>query len=131
MPHVATRLLCPRNFPGKNTFLGRLSFPTAGDFPDTGIKSVSPVSHGFFTTVSLGKLFFLCVKNKHVIFYNCKIISSYKIPFISNKDKRIWKSLQTKFISPAKLLITQGINLRYIERHENVFVILASLIMCF
>ena len=130
MPHVTTRLLCPRNFPGKNTFLGRLSFPTAGDLPDTGIKPMSPVFHGFFTTVSPGKLFSFVLRT-NIMFYNCKIISSYKILFISNKDKSNWKYLQTKFVSPAKLLITQGTNLCYIERHENVFVILASLIMCF
>ena len=82
MPHVTTRLLCPRNFPGKNTFLGRLSFPTAGDLPDTGIKPKSPVSHGFFTTVSPGKLFSFVLRT-NIMFYNCKIISSYKILFIS------------------------------------------------
>ena len=104
MPHVTTRLLCPGNFPGKNTFLGRLSFPTAGDLPDTGIKPMFPVSHGFFTTVSPGKLLSFVLRT-NIMFYNCKIISSYKIPFISNKDKSIWKYLQTKFVSPAKLLI--------------------------
>ena len=122
MPHVATRLLHPRNFPGKNTFLGRLSFPTPGDLPDPGIKPISPVSHGFFTTVSPGKLFSFVLRT-NIIFYNYKIISSYKISFISNKDKRIWKSLQTKFVSSGKLLITQGTNLCYIAGHENVFVI--------
>ena len=34
------RLLCPRDFPGKNT--GRLPFPSPWDLPDPGIKPGSP-----------------------------------------------------------------------------------------
>ena len=36
------RLLCPWNFPGKNT--GGLPFPTLGDLPDPRIEPASPVS---------------------------------------------------------------------------------------
>ena len=47
------RLLCPCNFPGKNTGAG-CHFPTPGDLPDPGIECASPVSPalagGFFTT---------------------------------------------------------------------------------
>jgi len=35
-----TRLLCPWNFPGKNTGVGR-HFPLAGDLPNSGIKPMS------------------------------------------------------------------------------------------
>ena len=36
----SARLLCPWDFPGKNT--GRLPFPSPGDLPDSGIKLGSP-----------------------------------------------------------------------------------------
>ena len=39
---VATRLLCPWDFPGKNTGVG-LPFPSSGDLPDPGIEPRSPV----------------------------------------------------------------------------------------
>ena len=35
------RLLCPWNFPGKNTGAG-LSFPTSGDLPNPGVEPRSP-----------------------------------------------------------------------------------------
>ena len=38
---VASRLLCPWNFPGKSTGVG-LPFPSSGDLPDPGIKPRSP-----------------------------------------------------------------------------------------
>ena len=56
---VATRLLCPWNFPGKDTRAGRLSFPPPGDLPNSRIEPVSLVSpalaNGFFTTALPGK----------------------------------------------------------------------------
>ena len=48
-----SRLLCPWDFPGKNTGVG-LPFPPPGDLPDSGIESMSPASPAlasrFFTT---------------------------------------------------------------------------------
>ena len=42
-------LLCPWDFPGKNT--DGLPFPPPGDLPDPGIKPSSPaLAGGFFTT---------------------------------------------------------------------------------
>ena len=40
-PCTVTRLLCPWDFPGKNT--GN-TVPTPGDLPDPGIEPVSPAS---------------------------------------------------------------------------------------
>ena len=49
-----TKLLCPLNFPGKNTGVG--PFPSPGDLPNSGIKPASPALTGkFFTTEPLGK----------------------------------------------------------------------------
>ena len=43
-----TRLLCPWDFPGKNTVL---PCPSPGDLPEPGIEPVSPALAGrFFTT---------------------------------------------------------------------------------
>ena len=40
----------------RQEYWSRLSFPTPGDLPDPGIKSVSPASvGGFFTTGPTGK----------------------------------------------------------------------------
>ena len=39
----AHRLLCPWDFPGKNTGVG-LPFPSPGDLPDPGIEPMSPAS---------------------------------------------------------------------------------------
>jgi len=49
------RLLCPWDFPGKNTGVG-CHIPSPGDLPDPGIKPTSPaLVSGFFTTEPLGK----------------------------------------------------------------------------
>ena len=49
-----TKLLCPLNFPGKNT--GMSPSPSPGDLPNPGIKPASPALTGrFFTTEPLGK----------------------------------------------------------------------------
>ena len=40
---VAARLLCPWDFPGKDTGMG-LSFPSPGDLPDPGIEPASLAS---------------------------------------------------------------------------------------
>ena len=59
-PHglYPARLLCSRNFPGKNTRVGCF-FCTAVDLPDPGIEPASLVSPtlagGFFTTRATGK----------------------------------------------------------------------------
>ena len=49
-----TRLLCPWDFPGKNTAVGGLPCPPPGDLPNPGMEPVSLVSPalagGFFTT---------------------------------------------------------------------------------
>ena len=46
-----TRLLCPWDFPGKNTEVG-----SSGDLPDPGIEPASPVlADRFFTTAPPGK----------------------------------------------------------------------------
>ena len=54
-----TRLLCPWDFPGKNTGVGLL-FPSSGDLPDPGFEPASLVSSAlvgrFFTTKPPGKL---------------------------------------------------------------------------
>ena len=53
---LSTRLLCPWNFPGKNTGVGR-PFLLQGNLPDTGIKKTlaCPALAGeFFTTVLSG-----------------------------------------------------------------------------
>ena len=39
-----TRLLCPWDFPKKNTRVSGLPFPFPGDLPDSGVKPTSPVS---------------------------------------------------------------------------------------
>ena len=46
---VARRLLCPWDFPGKNTGVG-CHFLLQGDLPDSGIKPVSPALTGRFST---------------------------------------------------------------------------------
>ena len=50
---LCSRLLCPWDFPGKNTGVG-VSFPAPEDLPDPGIKPTflaSPaLADGFFTT---------------------------------------------------------------------------------
>ena len=40
---VAHRLLCPWDFPGKNTGESGLPFPSPGDFPNPGMEPGSPV----------------------------------------------------------------------------------------
>ena len=45
---VATSLLCPRDFPGKNTGVG-CHFPSPGDLPNPGIEPTSPGSHALET----------------------------------------------------------------------------------
>ena len=48
-------LLCPWDFPGKNTGMG-LPCPSAGDIPDPGIETFSPsLAGGFFTIEPPGK----------------------------------------------------------------------------
>jgi len=58
MDYSSTRLLCPRNFSGKNPWSG-LPLTLPGDLPHVGINPgflVSPaLAGGFFTTVPLGK----------------------------------------------------------------------------
>ena len=53
IPWTVARLLCPWNFPGKNTGVG-LPFSSPGDLPDPGIEPASLMSPalagGFFTT---------------------------------------------------------------------------------
>ena len=53
-----TRLLCPRDFPGRK-YWGGLLFPSPGDLPDPEIKLLSPVSPalagGFFIVEPPGK----------------------------------------------------------------------------
>ena len=50
-----TRLLCPWDFPGKNTAVGS-HFLLQGIFPTHGIKPTSPaLAGGFFTTEPSGK----------------------------------------------------------------------------
>ena len=44
------RLLCPWDFPGKNTWSG-LPFPSPGDLPDPGINHMSPALMGGFSIV--------------------------------------------------------------------------------
>ena len=39
-----TRLLCPWDFPKKNTRVSGLPFLSPGDLPDSGVKPTSPVS---------------------------------------------------------------------------------------
>ena len=55
---VAHGLLCPWDFPGKNTGVGQ-PFPPPGDLPDPGIEPESPVAlaltGGFSTTEPPGK----------------------------------------------------------------------------
>ena len=52
---VATRLLCPWDFPSKNTRIG-LPFPIPRDLSDPGINCVSCIYRKiFFTTVPPGK----------------------------------------------------------------------------
>ena len=52
----APRLVCPWDFPGKNTGVGCQPFPSPGDFPDPGIEPRSPaLAGGFFTTELLWK----------------------------------------------------------------------------
>ena len=47
---VARQALLSRGF-SRQEYWSRLPFPTSGDLPDPGIKSVSPVlAGGFFTT---------------------------------------------------------------------------------
>ena len=45
------RLLCPWDFPGKNTGVGY--FPSSGNLPNTGIKPVSLALAGRFSTTEL------------------------------------------------------------------------------
>ena len=53
-----TRLLCPWEFPGKNSRVG-LPISSPGDLPQLGLESASPTLAGrFFTTEPLGKLKF-------------------------------------------------------------------------
>ena len=55
---AATRLLCPWDFPGKNTGVC-CHFPSPGDLPDQEIEPESPVSPasagGFFSTLAPGQ----------------------------------------------------------------------------
>ena len=52
-----TRLLCPWDFPGKNTGAG-CHFLTPGDLPNPRIEPMSPaLANGFFTTESQGNSF--------------------------------------------------------------------------
>ena len=56
-PHglLPTRLLRPRNFPGKNTEVG-FHFLVQGNLPDPGTEPASPIlTGGFFTTEPPGK----------------------------------------------------------------------------
>ena len=70
------RLLCPWNFPGKNTGVGYhwsgLPFPSPGDLPDPGIKSASPaLAGGFFTTVGALSVFLVKMHSLLSMFYSC------------------------------------------------------------
>jgi len=61
-PYPAS-LLCPWNFPGKNT-TGRSSFPSPGDLPNPGIEPMSPaVAAVFFTVEPPGKPQISVLKN--------------------------------------------------------------------
>ena len=52
---VARQVLCPWNFPGKNTGVG-CHFLLQGNLPNPGIKPLSPaLTGGFFTTEPPGK----------------------------------------------------------------------------
>ena len=52
---IAARLLCPRDFPGKNTGVG-CHFLFQGIFPNPGINLTSPaLAKGFFTAEPPGK----------------------------------------------------------------------------
>ena len=54
---VVTRLLCPWNFPGKNTGTG--AFPSPGDLPKPGIEPAAfascALAAGFFTSWAIGE----------------------------------------------------------------------------
>ena len=63
---TSTRLLCPWNFPGKNT--GVLPFPTPGNLPHPGIKPTplaSPaLARRFFTNSSTCEIHYTSIKKK-------------------------------------------------------------------
>ena len=56
-PHglLPTSLLCPWDFPGKNTRVG-CHFLLQGIFPTQGLNQHSRIAGGFFTTEPPGKL---------------------------------------------------------------------------
>jgi len=61
---LPAKLLCPWDFPGKNTgiaeYCSGLPFPSPGDLPDPGIEPTSSaLAGGFFTAESPGKPVFL------------------------------------------------------------------------
>ena len=74
------RLLCPWDFPGKNSW-SELPFSSPGDFPDPGTEPVSPVllalAGRFFPTVSPGKII-PCIANDgyKYIFFACEDAAS-------------------------------------------------------
>ena len=61
------RLLCPWDFPGKSTGVGR-HFLLEGIFPNQGLKIISIVSWiGFFTTVPPGSRWWI---NRNLLYYS-------------------------------------------------------------
>ena len=72
---TSTRLLCPWNFPGKNT--GVLPFPTPGNLPHPGIKPTplaSPALAGrFFTNSSTCEIHYTSIKKKKKLVGNCLV----------------------------------------------------------
>ena len=68
-------LLCPWDFPGKNTWSG-LPFPTPGDFPNPGIKPMSLAS-----PVLAGGIFITEAPVKFTIY--CQILLSTNLCFYS------------------------------------------------
>ena len=66
---TSTRLLCPWNFPGKNT--GVSPFPTPGNLPHPGIKPTSLASPAlagrFFTNSSTCEIHYTSIKKKKLV----------------------------------------------------------------
>ena len=70
---VPAKLLCPWDFPGKNTGVGCHSL-LQGNLPYPGLKPASPaLADGFFTTDSLGKVTECLVGvERYIPMYKCQ-----------------------------------------------------------
>ena len=101
-----TRLLCPRDSPGKNTGVG-IHFPSPGDLPNPGIKPKSPeIADGFFTDWASREAHYNSMDTSHDS-HSLNVFTPNPLPHSLVKEtcffnkQRIFKSVNLLTTSPG------------------------------